>query len=175
MNNVVILLVSLAVVLVTLGVMWRLGKWPFAKREPFGQGGTGNATPMFVKSLISMAESLATQRNSKTISEYQTRVGEDIATTIDNLRSKMKGDVGAAEDESASARDLAQQAAIVIGLLSKAKTMMEVADARLGTNQRVVDATFEQAIRKAITMLRDGTAPAQVVRDPKTIWMDVRK
>ena len=33
MNNVVILLVSLAVVLVTLGVMWRLGKWPFAKRE----------------------------------------------------------------------------------------------------------------------------------------------
>ena len=39
MNNVVILLVSLAVVVVTLGVMWRLGTWPFAVREPFGHGG----------------------------------------------------------------------------------------------------------------------------------------
>ena len=35
MNNVVILLVSLAVVVVTLGVMWRLGTWPFVGREPF--------------------------------------------------------------------------------------------------------------------------------------------
>ena len=34
MNNVVILLVSLAVVVVTLGVMWRLGKWPFAIPAP---------------------------------------------------------------------------------------------------------------------------------------------
>lgn len=38
MNNVVIILVSLAVVLVTLGVMWRLGTWPFAKRESFAGG-----------------------------------------------------------------------------------------------------------------------------------------
>lgn len=35
MNNVVIILVALAVVAVTLGVMWRLGTWPFAKREQF--------------------------------------------------------------------------------------------------------------------------------------------
>ena len=36
--NVVIVLVSLAVVVVTIGVMWRLGTWPFAAREPFGGG-----------------------------------------------------------------------------------------------------------------------------------------
>ena len=36
MNNVVILLVSLVVVVVTLGVMWRLGTWPFVGRESFG-------------------------------------------------------------------------------------------------------------------------------------------
>ena len=37
--NVVILLVSLAVVAVTLGVMWRLGKWPFVGTESFGNIG----------------------------------------------------------------------------------------------------------------------------------------
>ena len=100
MNNVVIILVSLAVVAVTLGVMWWVGTWPFAEREQFANPDKNKISEFKtkLKALWKKDKTLSTGSGSSFVTDYTVlywllyglyiSTEEEIITkTIEHLRS----------------------------------------------------------------------------------------
>jgi len=156
MNNVVILLVSLAVVVVTLGVMWRLGTWPFAVREPFGGGG-GNANSTVI-GLLNKAEKLLSDTNPSLggIGSFldgekmsQAAVNEHISLAVQNIIESVSVQWGVENTEI--------NTALVIGLINKASHVARNLDPNTKKSKKhQVDVNYAiaQAVDKAVTSVR---------------------